>query len=362
MAITLNPFINVTVNQIVIESFERLGLTLPELVGNPLLSSINSINILLTDWARYNNLYSIQPFMTNLTGGQKSYQLPVGTADIPEREVSVANITRQLGGTAYSSVGGVAQNAFDDNPATACTQTSPNGYISYAYTPAPGYALDYIGIQSNTTQTYTLAIEYSFDGSTWINIYPVINDQSPPTTGQQTYLAGQQVWYVNKVSILAPYWRIRETNGATLDIQEIYFCTHNISRQISVLSRSEYLGIATKDLTGSVSSYLFNRDINPSITLWPVPDGAPDYPYLILNLKILSPQINYLTDVINIPSRFYEAFCANLALKLAEKDKIMGIQVSPEKMANLMQSAAKSMEDIEQEDTEHKPYLFQFNL
>lgn len=358
MTITLSPFINATANEIIIESFERIGLTLPELVGNPLNSAINSLNILLTDWARYNNLYSIQPFMVNLIANQKSYQLPVGAADVPEREVSVANITRQLGGTAYSSAGGVAQNAFDGNPATACTQTAPNGYISYNYTPAPGYALDYIGIQSNSFQTYNLVIEYSFDNTIWIDVY----SNSNATIGSQIYIAGQQVWYVNKVAQLAPYWRIRETGGATLDIQELYFCTHNISRQISVLSRSEYLGIATKDLTGSVSSYLLNRDINPSITLWPVPDGTPDYPYLILNLKILSPQINYLTDVINMPNRFYEAFCANLAMKLAEKDKIMGIEVTPDKMANLTQAAGKSMEDIEQEDTEHKPYLFQFNL
>jgi hypothetical protein len=361
VAITLNPFINVTANEIIIESFERIGLTLPELVGNPLISAINSLNILLTDWAKYNNLYSIQPFMVNLTTGQKSYQLPIGTADVPEREVSIANITRQLGGVASSS-SGVAQNAFDGNSTTSCTQTASNGYIAYNFNNNPGFALDYIGIQSNTTQQYTLAIEYSFDNSNWINIYPVINNQNPPTTGLQTYLAGQQVWYVNKVAQLAPYWRIRETNGATLDIQELYFCTHNISRQISLLSRSQYLGIATKDLTGSVSSYLLNRDINPSIILWPVPDGKLDYPYLILNLKVLSPQIIYLTDILNIPNRFYEAFCANLALKLAQKDKIMGIEISPDKMANLMQSAVKSMEDIEQEDTEHAPYIFQFNL
>jgi hypothetical protein len=31
-------------------------------------------------------------------------------------------------------------------------------------------------------------------------------------------------------------------------------------------------------------------------------------------------------------------------------------------MVNLMQLAEKSMEDIEQEDTEHAPYIFQFNL
>jgi hypothetical protein len=357
VAITLNPFINVTANEIIIESFERIGLTLPELVGNPLISAINSLNILLTDWAKYNNLYSIQPFMVNLTTGQKSYQLPIGTADVPEREVSIVNITRQLGGVASSS-SGVAQNAFDGNSTTSCTQTASNGYIAYNFNNNPGFALDYIGIQSNSNQTYTLAIEYSFDGINWLNIY----SNSNTTTGQQIYLAGQQVWYVNKVASLAPYWRIRETGGAILDIQEIYFCTHNISRQISLLSRSQYLGIATKDLTGSVSSYLFNRDINPSITLWPVPDGKLDYSYLILNLKILSPQVVNLTDIINMPSRFYEAFCANLAFKFAEKDKIMGIEISLDKMAHLMQSAAKSMEGIEQEDTEHTPYLFQFNF
>ena len=82
----------------------------------------------------------------------------------------------------------------------------------------------------------------------------------------------------------------------------------------------------------------------------------------ILNLKILNPKIINLTDVINIPNRFYEALCANLALKFAQKDKIMGIEISPDKMVNLMQLAEKSMEDIEQEDTEHAPYIFQFNL
>jgi len=358
MTITLNPFINITVNQIVIESFERIGLTLPELVGNPLSSAINSLNILLTDWARYNNLYSIQPFMTNLIGSQKNYQLPIGTADIPEREVSVANITRQLGGAA-SSDSGVAENAFDGNPNTACIQNSPNGWIEFQYdNNNEGFAIDYIGIQANVTTQYNLIIEYA------INTYNYINDiwTTVITPGSQTYTQGQQVWFVNKVAQLAVAWRIRETGGDILNIQEIYFCTHNISRQISLLSRSQYLGIATKDQLGSVSSYLFNRDINPSITLWPVPDGKLNYPYLILNLKILNPQINNLTDIINIPNRFYEALCANLALKLAEKDKIMGIEVSPDKMANLMQSAAKSMEDIEQEDTEHAPYIFQFNL
>jgi hypothetical protein len=356
MAITLNPFINVTANEVIIESFERIGLSLPELVGNPLNSAINSLNILLTDWARYNNLYSIQPFMVNLVASQKSYQLPIGTADLPEREVSVAKIIRQLGGAA-SSDSGVAENAFDGNPNTACIQNSPNGWIKFQYD-NDGFAIDYIGIQANVTTQYNLIIEYA------INVYNYINDiwTTVIAPGSQTYTQGQQVWLVNKVAQFAFAWRIRETGGDILNIQEIYFCTHNISRQISLLSRSQYLGIATKDLTGSVSSYLFNRDTNPSITLWPVPDGKPDYPYLILNLKILNPKIINLTDVINIPNRFYEALCANLALKFAQKDKIMGIEISPDKMVNLMQLAEKSMEDIEQEDTEHAPYIFQFNL
>ena len=354
MATTLNPFINVTANSIMIEAFERLGVVLPELVGNPLYSAINSLNILFTDWARYNNLYSIKPFMANVIQGQKNYQLPIGTADIPEREVSVASITRQLGGIASSSAGGVAQNAFDGNPNTACTQTTPNGNITYLYNNNNGYGIDYIGIQSNVTATYNIVIEYApIFGADWVT---AIN------TGSQDYEIGQQVWYVNPTPQLAKYWRIRETGGATLNIQEVYFCTHNISRQLSLLSRSQYLGISTKDQQGSVSSYVFNRDVNPSITLWPVPDGAADYPYLILNLKVLNPQITTLTDVVAIPSRFYEALCAGLAVKLAEKARVIGVDVPPDKIARLAAQAEKAMEDIEQEDTEHSPYIFQFNL
>ena len=43
--------------------------------------------------------------MVNLVASQKSYQLPIGTADLPEREVSVAKIKRQLGGAAFSDSG-----------------------------------------------------------------------------------------------------------------------------------------------------------------------------------------------------------------------------------------------------------------
>ena len=74
MTITLNPFINVTANEVIIESFERIGLSLPELVGNPLNSAINSLNILLTDWARYNNLYSIWSLLPPICSNSIHFQ------------------------------------------------------------------------------------------------------------------------------------------------------------------------------------------------------------------------------------------------------------------------------------------------
>lgn len=83
------------------------------------------------------------------------------------------------------------------------------------------------------------------------------------------------------------------------------------------LSGAEYAALPNKDQTGIPTSYFYNRQTTPTITLWPVPDDTFTY---TLKLAIFS-QIQdanltagYTPD---LPYRFFDAFVAKLAHRLS---------------------------------------------
>lgn len=119
---------------------------------------------------------------------------------------------RALGGTPYSSAGGIPANAFDDNPLTACTQDAPNGNIYYNFYRRAG--VQFVGIQSRPEREYSLTIEFSFNMTQW-------NYSSKIPT--QVYPASTLVWFEIPNQASGTVWRVRETGGSILDLEEIYF-------------------------------------------------------------------------------------------------------------------------------------------
>jgi len=122
---------------------------------------------------------------------------------------------RNLGGTPFSSPGGVAINAFDGDINTSCAQSGPNGYISYTWG-AENKIISDLGIISFINANYTLRAQYSYDGINWTNNDVLI---LPTTAFQQNVLQ----WFSIQNPVAAPYFRIIETGGSTLNIAELYF-------------------------------------------------------------------------------------------------------------------------------------------
>lgn len=298
------------VETIVNDAYERIGIIPDVLTSQQIQSAIRSINFTLTSWT--NNykglkLWTVQQNMLSLNAGQATYNLPPYTIDILEAQLRTS--TRNLGGTPFTSAGGNAANAFDGNPNTACTQTAPNGYISYTWTSAQ-YAIALVGIQSNVTTIYTLALEYSNDGTTWFpGSFPVA----------QSYPAGTNIWFVIPAPTLGTSFRVRETGGATLNIQEIYFNTMINDTVVTRNSRSEYEAIPNKNQIGRPSSFLVLRTINPTVTLWPAPNNI--YNNLFFTTSMQIQDAGQLTSNVQIPSRFIEPLCADVSHRLAVKNE-----------------------------------------
>lgn len=304
-------FQSVEVELLIREAYENIGISPEDVTPQKLESARRSINLILLEWMnKSTNLWSLHNGFIGLEEGRSRYELDNYVSDIID--VSIRSSTRQLNGTAYSSNGGDAANAFDSNPETTCTQDAPNGNISYDYGDAgTGMKISFCGIVSHANLSYNFDIEYSDDNVTWHNLYSI---------GKKDFKANILYWFDIPVERSARYYRIRETGGATLNIQEIYFNNNVSDIKLGNISRDEYFSYADKSIEGRPSSYYFDKSIIPALNLWPAP--SHNYNAIIYSYKRMLQDVGLYTNTLEVPSRFYPALVAALSYRLAIKFNI----------------------------------------
>lgn len=133
---------------------------------------------------------------------------------------------------------------------------------------------------------------------------------------------------LNTVTMLDAYMEIDNGSGQPID------------RIILPVSRTEYASYPNKEQQGFTTTYWFDRLINPNptVTLWPVPDGTSaqylKY-YRVVQLQDANLQSG---QTVEIPYLWMEAFANGLAMRLA-------MMWSPDKVA-LMKPMADEAYDI----------------
>jgi hypothetical protein len=326
MVQTSNSYVfgqNTEIDDLLTEALEHVGIIGNTATALQIKSAIYSANLELTSWAGRdgNNLFMINPMMVSLVPGQSKYELPSYVVQIPYNEMVVLAPQRlNTGGTAYSSDGGVANNCFDPTATAGCAQTAPNGYISYNYGAGNTNSILYIGILSLSLETYSIAVEYSVDGNTWVTLYNAI---------QQTYYPSITNWIVLKKSVAAQFWRIRETQGATLQIQQLYFNIDNYNQNyqtLAAVSRFDYLnwsptvansGNPNSTQGSTLSGYYVDEGMPTVINVYPVPSTTGFC--LKFNALWYPQDITYLFYNAPMPPKFLEAFIKGVAYRLSLK-------------------------------------------
>jgi hypothetical protein len=350
MATTSNSYLfgtNTQLDDLFRESFERIGIIGNEQTPLHIQSAIMSGNLELSSWpGRGLNLWLVQQQMFSVYVGQPTYTLPINTVRVLE-VAATQPVRLNSGGTPGSSDGGAPGNCFDPSETAGCIQNAPNGNISYDYGANNSYSILYVGITPLSNSAYTIFVDYSFDNVNWTTVY-----QAP----QQIYQASQITWFVIQQSLNARAWRIRETGGETLAIQQIYFSQPTTfgtgDRLLTALSRSEYIAIPTKLTQGFPSGYYFNQIIPPTITLWPTP------PVNNTQTNILFTNYSYVQDItqmfqtVQVPQRFYDALVAGLSARLAMK-------FAPDKLPIMEAKANESYSIAGNTDFECVPLRFQ---
>ena len=301
-------FQSIQVELLIREAFERIGILGDFVEPVKLDSAKRSINLLLLDWmSKSINLWTLQGAYLPLVTGQRQYVLPNTVSDVIQANLRTS--TRQLNGAATSDAGGVAINAFDGDPTTSCTQTNPDGIISYDYGAGATQQINFIGIQSNTTTLYTIYVDSSVDNVTWTTLFAI---------PAQVFTAGVIIWADVPTPVNTRSYRIREYGGQTLDIQEIYFNNNVLDYAISDVSKYEYNTYPNKYLQGRPAIYYLDRQPFASlINLWPTP--SDQYNCLFYSYKKMMQDAGLYTNTLEIPSIFYPALIWGLSWQLALK-------------------------------------------
>jgi hypothetical protein len=326
------------------DAYQRIGVVPSEVESNKIITAQRAMNFILQSWAnRGMNLWVRQTAMIAFIPYVVTYDAPPYTLAV--LEALNRQSVRNLSGTPTASSGNAA-NAFDGNVTTACTQTAPNGTIQYVWT-APNYIITLIGIQSALNAgnlTYSLTVSYTLDGgTTWVPLQVI-----PP----QIYPDGILQWFEVPVPVYSQGIRIAETAGATLNIAELYFNNNVNDTLMTGISESEYMTYPNKTAptTGAPSLFYFNRQVNPTITVWQPPYAYYNNMFLSYTQQIQD--IGQMTNNPQIPARFLEALCAELAVQLAYR---YPQNTSPDMIQLLSAHAKEEYGLAHQEDRERVP-------
>lgn len=104
----------------------------------------------------------------------------------------------------------------------------------------------------------------------------------------------------------------------TVMILDLYIDNGSNDRYLWPVSRTEYSSYSDKTVQGVPTVYWYDRLISQNVTFYPVPDGNSPYTakfYSVRQTQDADVQNGYNVE---IPYRFYEAYVAGVAWKLAE--------------------------------------------
>jgi hypothetical protein len=138
----------------------------------------------------------------------------------------------------------------------------------------------------------------------------------------------------------------------TVMILDAYIATGSdqseFDRMIMPISRSEYSQTPNKNLQAPPTVFWFDRLINPTITVWPVPDQSNYYTLKYYRVIQIQDAEMENAQTLDVPYRWLDATCAGLASRLAAI-------YAPDRIQVLTARAESAYQIAAMQDTENVP-------
>jgi len=155
---------------------------------------------------------------------------------------------------------------------------------------------------------------------------------------------GINMWTVAQGTITLTQGQATQTLTAdVVDVLEIVLRRSNTDFEVERISRGEYATLPNKTTQGRPSQFWFNRQINPVINLWAVPENSTDQ--LIYYYVQRIEDADALVNTTDMPFRFYPCMVAGLAYYIAMKRAPERIQLLKSVYEEEFQRASDEDED-----------------
>jgi hypothetical protein len=338
----------INVDQLISYAFRDAGKTseemTPEYVGaakQALFYNLQNLsNLGVNLWLLENQLYGA------VTAQQQLY-LPKTVIDV--REANWVYIINSEAAE-YLPVANVDSPAvFDQNLDLVSTSLIGSNWFGLEYQNAqPVFYVGFNGYAAGGgTTTYNFAYEVSDDGITWTTV-----QQFPATT------LSDREWAYFNISITPNhfFYRLRETVATTFSIRQIVFSTSQQVIPLARLNRDDYWNLPNKQFPSARAlQYWFDRQIEPSMYLWPVPNN--DFQMFQLVVEKQMQDVGSLTNQIYVPDRWINSVQKQLSHSMSLQ--LPGIDIV--RIQYLEAQANKAFLQASEEDRDKSPIYFQPN-
>ena len=340
----------VNVDQLISYAFRDAGKTAEEMTPEYVQAAKQALFYNLMDLSNMGvNLWLLENQLYGALTAQQQLVLPKTIIDV--REANWVYIINSQAAEYLPTDNTTSPAAFEQNLNLVATSTLAKNYLGLQYAQAqPVFYVGWNGYATGGgTTTYNLIYEVSDDGVTWTTV-----QQFPQTT-----LADREWVYFNiGITPNHLYYRLRNVSTtSTFSVRQIVFSTSQQVIPLARLNRDDYWNLPNKQFPSVRSlQYWFDRTIEPSMYLWPVPNN--DFQMFQLVVEKQMQDVGSLTDQIYVPDRWLPCVQAQLSHKLALQ--LPGVDMG--RVGYLENQANKLFQNASDEDRDKSPIYFQPNI
>lgn len=339
----------INVDQLISYAFREAGKTAEEMTPEYVQAAKQALFYNLMDLSNMGvNLWLLENQLYGAVTAQQQLVLPKTVIDV--RETNWVYIINSAASEYYPVSNPDSPVAFDQNLDNVAVSTSLNNFFGLQYANAqPVFYVGFNGYAAGGgTQTYNFAYEVSDDNITWTTV-----KQLPETT------LSDREWAYFNIAITPNhlYYRLRETVATTFSVRQIVFSTSQQVIPLSRLNRDDYWNLPNKQFPSARSlQFWFDRQIEPSMYLWPVPNN--DFQMFQLVVEKQMQDVGSLTNEIYVPDRWIACVQAQLSHKLSLQ--LPGVDL--QRIQYLEGQANKLFMHASEEDRDKSPIYLQPNI
>lgn len=169
--------------------------------------------------------------------------------------------------------------------------------------------------------TFALTIETSDDGAAFT---------ARETLPSAEYETGAWVWVDLDPTVSARFWRLRETTGAAITVDEFYLGTGATEINLGRTSLDTHATLPNRATRGRPTQFWVDRRYDrPRIELWPSPDAANARSQVVIWRHRHIMDVGTLRNKLEIPRRWHDAIVAVLAFRMAMETPAVDMNMIP---------------------------------